>query len=249
MIISIFVPLATSFSAVNIQPLFLTQNMTTESSAHVFIDPQNIVKDYLLDPGYQIGDKFTVHVNVSAVTDLFSWQINLTWNKAVLNITRIIQGEFLARSLEQTSSEALGIVMNATEYGNGRSAFVESILGNVTGITGSGRLVSIEFLVLAYGYTDLTISLTGNLATTLLDSNGNTITFTKTDGYFRNYLKGDANGDGAVDIFDIGTVSAHWYPGPPIGPLGYGKEADINMDGSVDIFDIALVSANWGRSR
>lgn len=60
-------------------------------------------------------------------------------------------------------------------------------------------------------------------------------------------LGGDVNKDGIVDILDIGVVSAHWYPGPPIGPLGYSSVADINHDGSVDIFDIGIVSAHWGQ--
>lgn len=61
-------------------------------------------------------------------------------------------------------------------------------------------------------------------------------------------ISGDANGDRIVDIFDIGTISAHWYPGPPIGPSGYDANADINNDGAIDIFDIGITSANWGQS-
>jgi hypothetical protein len=61
-------------------------------------------------------------------------------------------------------------------------------------------------------------------------------------------IAGDANGDGTVDIFDVGTVSAHWYPGPPVGPLGYDWIVDVNDDGVIDIFDVGIVSANWGRS-
>lgn len=79
-----------------------------------------------------------------------------------------------------------------------------------------------------------------------------TITVTHTDPATIITLKwrlpGDANGDGTVDIFDIGTISAHWYPGPPIGPLGYDPSADLNNDGAVDIFDIGIVSANWGQT-
>ncbi|MGD8505410.1 MAG: dockerin type I domain-containing protein [Candidatus Bathyarchaeota archaeon] len=61
-------------------------------------------------------------------------------------------------------------------------------------------------------------------------------------------IPGDVNGDRTVDIFDIGTISAHWYPGPPVGPLGYSMNADINGDGSVDIFDIGITSAHWGQT-
>jgi len=61
-------------------------------------------------------------------------------------------------------------------------------------------------------------------------------------------LIGDTNGDRIVDVFDIGTISAHWYPGPPIGPLGYDPSADLNDDGAVDIFDVGIVSAHWGET-
>ncbi len=61
-------------------------------------------------------------------------------------------------------------------------------------------------------------------------------------------IPGDVNSDGVVDIFDIGYVSAHWYPGPPTGPSGYDANADINGDGAIDIFDIGITSANWGQS-
>lgn len=59
---------------------------------------------------------------------------------------------------------------------------------------------------------------------------------------------GDVNGDHTVDIFDIGYISAHWYPGPPAGPLGYDLNADVNGDGAVDIFDIGIASAHWEQS-
>ncbi len=61
-------------------------------------------------------------------------------------------------------------------------------------------------------------------------------------------IPGDVNGDRIVDIFDIGYISAHWYPGPPIGPSGYHPNADTNDDSAVDIFDIGITSAHWGQS-
>jgi hypothetical protein len=58
-------------------------------------------------------------------------------------------------------------------------------------------------------------------------------------------IPGDVNGDKVVDLFDAASISAHWYPGPPVGPLGYDTTNDINNDGSVDIYDSAIVSAHW----
>ncbi len=88
-------------------------------------------------------------------------------------------------------------------------------------------------------------------------------------------LNGDINGDNKVNILDFGEISGHWYPGPPVGPLGYDPIADLwpklqcvlseePYDAipkiwdeetqtwipdpsirTVDIFDAALVSAHW----
>jgi Matrixin/PEP-CTERM motif len=52
-----------------------------------------------------------------------------------------------------------------------------------------------------------------------------------------NPLPGDANYDGAVNIFDINLVSSHWNESGPTG--------DANGDMAVNIFDINLISSNW----
>jgi len=131
-----------------------------------------------------------------------------------------------------------------------------------------------NFNVIAYANTTITQTQT----ITLTSGNSTTITFTwNTTGFaYGNYtisavadivpgetftadnnltngdvmvtIPGDVNGNKIVDIFDIGTISAHWHPGPPIGPLGYHANADINNDGAVDIFDIGITSAHWGQT-
>ena len=168
-------PLAIGARVINLADLqFLGGPLT--SSTTVSVDPVNILNESL-----QSGSNFTVHVNVSDVTDLFTWQIHMTWNSSILNVSRIIPGEFLARSVDDTSSEALGgVVINSTDNGQGFSLFAESILANVTGITepGNGTLVSVEFLVLDYGWSNLAISVSGDFPTTLLDSDGSSIAFT-----------------------------------------------------------------------
>ena len=55
---------------------------------------------------------------------------------------------------------------------------------------------------------------------------------------YRNQMRGDANADGIVNIFDINLVSSHWSTSDLLG--------DINFDGTVNIFDINLISSNWG---
>lgn len=238
------IPLVFGFGLVDIRKNVQSAPSTTS----VFMDPEKILKDYLLDPGYQVGDTFQVHLNISDAADLYTWNVNTTWNPAILNFTQIVSyGDFLAQTASPNGTSRIVDIMNVSNE-TGYAAIAESILGNYTGVSGSGRLVTIEFLIVDYGSTDLTVSINGTLPTELLNSTGNSMPFTTIDGYFRNRLFGDANGDKTVDIFDIGTISAHWFPGPPVGPLGYDREADINLDGAVDIFDIGITSANWGRT-
>jgi len=118
--------------------------------------------------------------------------------------------------------------------------------------SGPGILANVTFTVVGYGTSNITI-LAVPIDTQLKKPDGPIISADLHPdqighGYFRNLIAGDANGDGVVDIFDIGSISAHWYPSSPVGPLGYGREADINLDGAVDTVDIDIASANWGRT-
>jgi len=196
-----------------------------------------------------VGSYFTVHVNVSDVTDLFTWQLNMSWDSSILNVSSSTAGEFLLRTASEnkTASFQIGSVINATDNLSGYSGMAESILGDVSGITGSGRLVSVEFLVVGYGCCNLTINLDGTLSTALLNSTGDSMAFTAIGGYFRNKITGDVNGDTIVDIDDILKIKYH-RSGPPPGPGGYERNVDINDDTYIDIDDILLVKANRGRS-
>jgi len=118
-------------------------------------------------------------------------------------------------------------------------------LGDVAGISGNGSLVSIEFLVVDYGSTDLNISVSGTLPTVLLDSASGTITYNKTDGYFSNKILGDIDGDGDVDGFDFGTFALAF--GSTEGEPRYNPEADLDHDGDVDKFDFGTFALNFGR--
>lgn len=263
----LIVPMVFSSAIVNMTGHLFSSNTAASASSSstpwVFVDPVKVIDESLQPP----SSTFTVHVNVSDVTDLFAWQINMTWDPSILSFSGIIPGEFLDRttSLNKTSSApryfgGLGYVMNVTNS-NGGITMAESILedalpGNVPGVSTNGvngTLVSIEFLVVGYGCTDLAISLSGNLPTTLLNSTilpndePGTISFSKRDGYFRNKLQGDADGNTVVDSADI-SVIIYYRSGPPPGPGGYDRNADIDDNGSIDSADISLVIANRGRS-
>jgi len=217
------------------------------SSPDVFVDPSAIIKDYVNDPGYQIGNTFEVPVNITGVTDLFAWQVNMSWDASLLNVSNIIAGEFLNRTnpTANTTSHELGFVINKADNATGYTAMGESILGGVSGENGSGRLVTIEFQVVGYGCTDLTIIIAGgDLPTSLLNSTLDSMAFTTTAGYFRNKLQGDTDGNQVVDGADISVVIAHRDAG---GPAGYDRNVDIDDNTAIDGADISLVIANRDR--
>jgi len=84
--------------------------------------------------------------------------------------------------------------------------------------------------------------ITGNLNTAA----GGT-PFTGRDYVWILELHGDANDDLVVNILDLSVISAHWYPGPPNGPLGYDIVSDLNGDCAVNILDVSIVSSKWGQ--
>jgi len=68
---------------------------------------------------------------------------------------------------------------------------------------------------------------------------------TYTDGTVGLVTPGDLNGDGVVNSLDLSLTSAHWYPGPPIGPLNYDTNYDIDSDGAINIVEVGIISAYW----
>jgi hypothetical protein len=115
--------------------------------------------------------------------------------------------------------------------------------GQYPGVDGSGWLAQLTFTVQDYGYTALNIT---NPLTKLLDTARVEISCTKTNGYFRNGLTGDANLDKTIDVFDILAVKSRWGR-TPASP-DWIREYDVNDDKAIDVFDILTVKANWGRT-
>ena len=53
--------------------------------------------------------------------------------------------------------------------------------------------------------------------------------------------KGDATGDGKVDVLDFNSLLIQW------GKSGTNLTADLDKNGSVDIFDFNLLLINWSK--
>jgi len=182
-----------------------------------------------------IGKTFTVNITITNANDLYVWQAGMTFNATLLGVLSFKEGPFLEQ--ENTTLWTNGTIDNIAGIIHYHAC---ALAGNVTGVNGNGTLGTMIFKVKNYGNS--TLQLTDVI---LLNSELTEIDKTLVHGSVKIKIPGDVNADGIVDVLDVSGISAHWYPGPPVGPLGYDQNFDINGDGSVDIVDLAKVSAYW----
>jgi hypothetical protein len=56
--------------------------------------------------------------------------------------------------------------------------------------------------------------------------------------------RGDATGDGKVDLADLGVLASNW--GPAV--TSDTEIGDANADGEVSLADLGILASNWGRT-
>jgi len=186
---------------------------------------------------------------------LYTWHVKVSWDNTLLNASEIVYGDFLAATTSPngTSHTNPDVIAAGAENitgifnDDGYGWVAESVLGEYEGVTGNGRLLAIEFLVVGYGSTDLTISVSETMPTTLLDSAGGTITPDEmVDGYFRNKYPGDVNGDYLVGVADVSALAGAY--GSSSGQPSYNRETDFNLDGLVGVFDVSVLAGSYGKT-
>jgi len=95
-----------------------------------------------------IGDTRIVDVNVSSVTDMFSGQVFLAYDKAVVKLSGLVEGEFLKRGGANTQFLPTNDTVNGIAGGG-----VTRLGGG--GETGSGQLMRLTFQFIANGFSNL----------------------------------------------------------------------------------------------
>jgi hypothetical protein len=149
--------------------LLIRLNPPPRSSTVLSLEPKTVQST--------IRQDFTVNVSISNVSDLYGWQLELSWNSSLLNVENIIEGPMLKSG---GNSTFFSPVMN-NGVGN-LSALCTRRLSfglNVTGESGNGTLMTIQFEVIGSGACDLNL-----YDTQLLDSNLREISHTVEDGHF-----------------------------------------------------------------
>jgi len=111
---------------------------------NVFVDPPETI-----DPAKGVGSTFTINVNVSNVQeligqDLYGWQVNMTFNPAVVNTTTasIVEGSFLKQAgttmvVAKIVNNALGTILVGWMLSllPGSALFEASLHGTLVSIT------------------------------------------------------------------------------------------------------------------
>jgi hypothetical protein len=120
----------------------------------LYIDPQTIKGT--------MGQVFMVNISISEVADLYGWQIKLEWNPQILELINITEGNFLKSHGQTYFSQKI----NETGY----LILDCTLIGNLSGASGSGTLAMVQLYVKESGTCILQLS-----NTTLVNSSEQTI--------------------------------------------------------------------------
>jgi len=118
-----------------------------------------------------VGQTFSVNIEISDVIDLYGWEFKLKWNPTFLDVLNVTEGGFL----KSGGDTFFWPIMNNTE---GCILADCTLIGNITGVNGSGTLAIVKFEVESAGESILDL-----YDTKLVTSLEQPITHTSNDGY------------------------------------------------------------------
>jgi len=120
------------------------------------------------------GSTFVVVVDITGATDLFAYELDLSFDPTVLEATSVSEGSFLDGGVPGSTFFVPGTIDNT----GGTITFnSDSLIGPIPGIAGDGTLLAFDFTALNAGTSALTIE-----NELLVDSGGNIISDTTTPG-------------------------------------------------------------------
>jgi hypothetical protein len=189
------------------------------------------------------GPNFKVNVTVYDASYLYSWQINMTWNPAVLQYTGLTFGGFLTTQPEGSTTGKYPTT--PTNF----VLFYETTKGSHQGKSAAkGLLATITFTVLVPGHTVMDISgLGGPIQMTkyvyCITPPQLVTMYPITQNGYMCTLKGDTDFDGDVDYTDFLAFCAEYLK--TSGSVGWTGKADFDHDGDVDYTDFLAFTSNY----
>ncbi len=205
------------------------------SNATIFINPAN----QTVVP----GQAFTTTLEVGSVTNLGGFEVNIQFDKNLLQVESMTIGSFLG-------STGRTIIDIANSFNNdlGTLVFAATTLGSTpAGPNGNGVLLTIQWTATS-NLTALTTTEIVIQSPILTQPNGTPIPANLINGtvIISPCYEYDLNCDCSVDIIDI-TLIAFRY-GSSQGSSLYNPAYDINSDGVIDIIDVTMVAFEYGWS-
>jgi hypothetical protein len=143
--------------------------------AYFFISSTNSLTTITVNPSSlqkMVGEDFTLTIDVSNIRDLYGWQSRLGFNAEILGVLTVVEGSFL----KSGGSTYFNYAVNDTA---GYVLVDCSLLGDISGVNGTGVLVSIQFHIKSAGGCDLSL-----YDTSLIDHSEQTIAHTAVGGRF-----------------------------------------------------------------
>ena len=187
-------------------------------------------------------DSLAVKVNVSDVTMLYTWQFNLTFNPAVLQVVAVTEGPFLKQLTPPGTSFLTPIIDNTVGWIQAGAALKNFVSG---GVNGSGELATVSFKAVAEGNSFFGFD---EETTKLRTWDGNVlvpIEHTTASGFFQ-YLIGDANNDGDVNSADLVTFNLAYGSTPD--STNWNTYCDFDRDNKVIVSDLYDLGKHYGQT-
>jgi hypothetical protein len=122
---------------------------------------------------------------------------------------------------------------NATAYANTKAVKTNA----VTLASGNSTTITFTWNTTGFAYDNYTISALVTLA--LGETNNGTSQLTY--GTIIVTVPGDINGDGIVNLKDLGLITGHWKQTVPPAPAN----ADIMNVGVINLKDLGVVTGHW----
>jgi hypothetical protein len=178
------------------------------------------------------GETFTVAVHVNPATAIAGMQFDLSYNKEVVRVDSLVQGDFLANS-----GKPVYFAYGGTTGGiHNDIGLVNNVVGVITAPAGEVSLHG-DFCILT-----CTAIKAGSSQFKLTDiilgtKDGVSVPLVLTEPQLTVAKAMDLNLDGLIDLSDLSAVSL------ALGNVG-GAE-DLDSDGMVSVLDMIMVGQNW----
>jgi len=175
----------------------------------------------IINPSLGPGSTFIINLTVADVANLYTWQARIMFKPSILNCTSA------TIPADNIFAGKTGIPVTPIIDNVGGSVTAGVSLIGAGGVTGSGKLFQIEFMVLGLGNSSLSYSLPYGADTFLLDSDLNIIPSQIANGYFQNIISPPEN---------LPPVAAFDYYLKPVQTddvVTFNGSASYDPDGSV----------------